>query len=401
VNADHIRSLLDSYVHGGPFPGIMVGMFDTKGKELMVHSARKSDRDMMYNRNTLFRVHSLTKPITAIAALILMERGKLSLDDEISQYLPMFQNMEVFVEGDVNNYSTQRAAAPITVRHLLTHTSGISYSVGIKAVDKIMRVKLGNVAHISEFNNRPPSDFADAVAKSPLLFQPGSAFEYGANFEILGQVLEIAAGMKFEDFVQREIFDPLGMADSTFNVPPERHGTIAPSTEFQLGHRVRPAKLPLFHLTACDPIYYAGYGLYTSLADYSKLVSLLMGEGELHGVRLISRENTIAMVSNQLPNGADISELTDIKGVLEADSGGFGHGYGLSVMINPSVALGGGLSSSREFGWSGISSCFFYADPVHDHSLILLSASLPINTYPIRAQLRYLGHRMVADMKNR
>lgn len=398
VNESHIKVLIDSYVHTGLYPGLIVGVFDDTGKEVLVHSARCSDSEQLYDKqSTMFRVHSITKPLTTISLMILEERGLLSLSDNISKYLPELTNMTVLVKGSVGDYETTPAVTPLTFTHLLTHTSGTTYGFGRRPIDKIFLHKLGDLNHWSEFGHRSAAEFLQAVASSPLLFQPGTGWEYGINYELLGIVIERASGRPYKDFVQTEIFDRIGMKDSTFSVPDHLHNCVPPATDFVAGYRTCPSVEPWLHQTEYGPVFHSGLGMFTTLSDYSRLVTLLLNKGALDGVRLISETNALRMTANQLPNGADVADLTAVRGILEVDTGGFGFGFSIYSIIDPQNVPGGSLSSVGEFGFNGIASCWFYADREHKHSVILFSAIQPTNIYPIRAQLRYLVHRMMQD----
>lgn len=388
-----LRKGIDCWVKGGPYPGIVAGIYDESGKEIFYHEVNKdSYASVKQNRETIYRLHSMTKPITATAAMILVERGILSEEDEISKWIPEFANTRVYCGGKVENYQTEAQSEPIRIKHLMTHTSGIPFVLyGSKVPDVVMRKRFG-VSFLSAYREFTSEEYCHNLAQGPLLFQPNSGFEYSLGFEVLGHIMEIETKMRLDEFLKKEIFIPLGMVDTDFYVPPEKIHRLVDFTQLQKGHVCQISPIPESERSVNAANLNGGTGLNSTLTDYRRLALMLMNGGELDGVRVLQPSSVAKMTTNQLPDGKDASELTDLRGILEIDVGGFGYGYGMSVVTKPEVALGGELCIKGEFGWGGLSSSWFFVDPVRKYYFLCFTQLMPSNAYPIRAQLRYLTH---------
>ena len=391
----HLSSSIDCWVKAGPYPFAVCGMYDAAGNELFQHVSNKDNSKHSVDKDSIFRLYSMTKPFTAVATMMLVERGLLSLDDEVCKWIPAFKDTPVYTGGDVNNYSTEPLRVPLTIRHLLIHATGLPFIVfGQKNIEKI--IQKGMKEHYTTgYRNYTNAELCEQFAKGPLCFQPGSGFEYGLNFEILGHILELASGRPLQELFQKEILTPLKLEDTSFFLPSEKLHRLAAFHFSEAGHISKcytQERFPEIARHELPPLVSGGSGLNSTLHDYSRFARFLMRGGELDGVRLLSKESIDAMTSNQLLNGADVSELSPDRGAYEVDVGGFGYGYGVSVVINPAAGLGCQLSSVGEFGWGGLGSTFFYVDPVRQYTLVLMSSLMPSNKYPFRAQLRYLSH---------
>lgn len=400
---EHLRSLVDTWVHGYTHPGALVGMYGKNGKELFYHVNNSSKKGFCegaeavgYQRDTIFRIYSMTKPITGVAAMILIERGLLSLDDELSKWIPAFKDTQVYVSGDVDSLVTEPPTQPLTIYHLMTHTSGIVYALFGKTVsDKILAMKIG-ADLMNLMRNTPLSALCDMVATTPLMFQPGTGFEYGLNLDVLGHIIELASGMKLNEFFHNEIFAPLGMVDTDFYVPADKMHRLAKCYEQVPGMCFKQSMQPVRNALFGEmPINLAGGGgLVSTLSDYSKFSTCLLNQGAIVGTdkRILRAESVAQMTRNVLPNGADIHDITKGPGFLEVEGGGFGFGLTMYVVTDPDTAQGATLSGRGEYGWGGFASTAFFVDPVYEVSCILMTQLTPSNVYPIRSHLRYLSH---------
>jgi CubicO group peptidase (beta-lactamase class C family) len=271
---------------------------------------------------------------------------------------------------------------------------------GQTAPDKVLAKNLGPDL-LTGLRNTTLADLSEKVARSPLKFQPGTGFEYGLNLDILGYIIELASGLKLDDFFRKEIFEPLGMVDTDFFCPPEKFHRMAKCYEHAPGMSFKRSLQPTRNeLWGEKPVNLAGGGgLVSTIGDYSKFTTCLLNQGAIPGTdkRILRAESVAHMTRNVLPNGADIHELARSPGFLEVDGGGFGFGLSMYVLTDPHVAQGGILSGRGEFGWGGFASTSFFVDPVYKMSCILMTQLTPSNAYPIRAHLRYMSHWALQD----
>jgi CubicO group peptidase (beta-lactamase class C family) len=398
----HLKSWIDTWVASQSIPGMMVGIFDRDGKELFYHAADNSHRNKphtpdhnmkAYTRDTLFRIYSMTKPITTVAAMILLERGLLSLDDELSKYIPSFQHVQVFVRGTVEEPVTESLQVPITIQHLLSHTSGITYGFfGATVPDLILRKNNGeDYKHWFHFTEL--SELCEQVAKTPLLFQPGKHFHYGLGTDILGRVIEIVSGNSLDVFFQEEIFNRLEMFDTFFQVPEDKVHRLAEVFEVAIGQSYSVSKNPERDRLSKPILLTGGGGLVSTLDDYAKFSCMLLNQGAYNGVRVLKEETVKMMTVNHLAHDGDLAQLSYDHSFSEVVGPGYGFGYGFSVLRDPTVGKGCELSGKGEYGWGGVAGTNFHNDPENNLSIIFLTSMIPgAAVYPIRAQLRYLGH---------
>ena len=400
---EHLSCLIDTWVNGNTHPGAVVGMYNAAGEEIFYHEANspkegfcEGENAVGYKRDTIFRIYSMTKPITAVAAMILVERGLLSVEDEVAKWIPAFKNTQVYVSGDAENPVMEPVKTPLTIYHLLTHTSGIVYALFGKTVCDQILVKNIGADILSGMRNTPLSELCDMIARTPLKFQPGTGFEYALNLDVLGHIIELASGCKLNDFFHTEIFQPLGMVDTDFYVPADKFHRLAKCYEQAPGLGFKQSLQPVRNeLFGEKPINLAGGGgLLSTLADYARFSTCLLNNGAIVGTekRILSAQSVAKMSSNVLPEGKDIADLTVGPGFLEVEGGGYGFGYAMSVITNPKAAGGGILSGHGEYGWGGFASTFFYVDPVYQVSCVLMTQLTPSNAYPIRSHLRYMSH---------
>ena len=369
---DAESALAKRYVAEGKVPGIviLVGRDEpgggstvsivTEGRVADEPAAHKADID------SLWRVYSMTKPITGIAAMILVEEGKLKLDQPISDFIPAFKDMKVLVDPS-KDLTTRPAKNPITVRNLLTHTAGLGYNIITKGPLLDEYNKLGiNPAQVNTQMEvqmaqlRPDSleEFANRTASLPLIAEPGTKWSYSIGLDILGRVIEVASGMPFDQFVNTRIFKPLKMEQSYWTVPADKVANFASNYVFMGATRVvaDPAASSIYLKKPEFP--YGGAGLVMSARDYDRFLHMLLNGGTLDGARILKPATVAVAMSNLLPAGADTSILNETA----KDTGAqMGFGAGGSVYLSD-VAGGPGKGT---FGWGGAAGTFAWADPVH------------------------------------
>ena len=378
-----MRRWLDS----GRLPGLAVAVvrndrlawFETCGR-------RDVEADRPVEPDTIYRMYSMTKPITTVAALMLYEEGRFQLDDPIANWIPAFAGTRVFAGGDADAFETEPLARPITVHDLMTHTSGLTYAFLCEhPVDALYR------RHGIDFNANlgPLGNLAEATASQPLAFQPGARWNYGVSTDILGRLVEIWSGRPLDAFLAERIFAPLGMGDTGFHVPEGESDRFASNyTRSEEGELalVDAARESRFLRPAAT--LSGGGGLVSTAADYLRFARMLRGRGALGDVRLLGRKTVEHMTANQLPG--DLADMGQ-PAFSETPFTGVGFGLGVSVMLDPARARI--VGSPGEYAWGGMASTAFWVDPAEDLVVLLLTQLSPSSTYPIRRELRVLTYQ--------
>lgn len=341
--------------------------------------------------HTIFRIYSMTKPVTSLAAMMLFEEGKLRLDHEVSRFIPEFADVQVFDGGNREDYTTRAPDRPMTILDLFTHTSGITYGFLMQdEPDAIYRKhKIGAPTEtLLEMSQR--------IAKLPLSFSPGTQWGYGHSIDVLGAIVEIVAGQPLDEFFRERIFGPLGMDDTDFWVPENKIDRLMacynkhPLTgEISMSDAAgKESKL----YSKRPKLLNAGGGLASTVRDYHRFCLMLMRGGTLDGARIISPKTWEFMRQNHLPDGKTIKEMGD-KTFSEARMEGNGFGLGGSVLTDPVASMQ--PSSLGNFSWGGLASTFFWIDPEEEMVVIQATQMIPSGTYPIRPQLQQLVYAAV------
>lgn len=343
------------------------------------------------NQDTIFRIYSMTKPITSLAAMMLFERGDLRLDHNVSRYIPEFANTQVFDGGTHNDYKTRAPEREITVLDLFTHTSGITYGFLMQGeVDALYRKE--KIGHPHE----TLLEQAKRIAALPLVFSPGTSWRYGHSIDVLGAIVEVVSGQPLDEFFRENIFGPLAMNDTDFWVPADKidrlmtcyqkdpiTGEVTVSDEGGAASKAYSQRPTLLN---------GGGGLVSTLRDYHRFALCLMRGGTLDGTRLISPKTFEFMRQNHLPGGQTMKDMGD-ETFSEARMDGNGFGLGGSVLVDPVANMQPGSEGS--YSWGGLASTFFWIDP--EEELIALQATqmIPSSTYPIRPQLQQLTYAAI------
>lgn len=395
VRAAHLKTWADSWVQTEALPGIMMGIYGENGEELFFHAVDNvKNGSQKYTKDALFRIYSMTKPITTVAFLILVERGIISVEDEVSKWIPAFADAKVCIGGTAEDPVTEPLAETLRIVHLLTHTSGISYGFfGNNISDQIIRKKL-DPDWQQWFHHTPLETLCQAIAETPLCFQPGTKYHYGLSTDVLGRIVEVASQKPLDEFFQENIFNPLQMRDTYFQVPEseayrlvEIH-EIAPGQTYKLSTNAERDRLAKRVLLA------GGGGLVSTIVDYSKFATfLLRGGTSTDGVRLLSTESVNAMRGNSLAGNADLAAFSFEKGFSESLGPGYGFGYNVSIVMDPAGVRGGKLSPPGEYGWGGVAGTTFAIDVVNKRTSIFFTQLVGgAMAYPIRPPFRWLSH---------
>jgi CubicO group peptidase (beta-lactamase class C family) len=327
--------------------------------DLQTYGYRDIGRKLPMDKDTICRIWSMTKVITSVAAMMLVEEGKLTLAEPVSKHVPELKQMRVLTGGTADAPVLTDAARQITVKHLLTHTSGLTYTWGNDPVPELYR-------RVKIFEAPSLKAFIAKVASVPLLAQPGEKYNYGINTDVLGYVVEVASGMPFDKFVQSRILTPLGMNDTHWVVPEEKLSRLAKT------YTVKDGKLgetSLDDVAVPAGVPYGGMGLYSTIGDYARFGQMLLNGGQLNGVRLLSRKTVELMTGNH---------LSTLKVPSIDPNGGYGFGLGGSVRLE--VAKGNAPGSTGQFGWDGAASTSFRMDPKEKLVTVLFQQYMPFDS---------------------
>jgi CubicO group peptidase (beta-lactamase class C family) len=383
------------YVDAGLLPGwlILVSRGD-RIVHLSTNGRRDVEADLPVELDTRFRIFSMTKPVTSVAAMMLYEEGAFQLKDPVSKYIPSFEDLRVYRSGSALAPETWQATEPVRIWHLLTHTAGLTYGFHhAHPVDSMYR------AAGFEWTIPPGMDLAaccDAWAGIPLLFQPGSEWNYSVASDVLGRVVEVASGQSLDRFFAERIFRPLGMNDTAFWISDDASAkNLAALYVPQPGTR-RAMRYDALGDVALRPpgALLGGQGLVSTAADYHRFTRMLLGGGALEGTRLLGTRTLRYMTRNHLPGNADL-EAFGRPLFSETTFDGVGFGLGFSVVIDP--VANKVPSSVGEFAWGGAASTAFWVDPVERITAIFLTQLMPSSTHPLRPELRQLVYQALVD----
>ena len=389
-----IDSYFEQYVDDGRLPGFQL-IVSRRGEVVHHHlyGMRDIEASLPVEHDTLWRIYSMTKPITSVALMMLVEEGKLLLTDPVSNYIPSFGSSRVWRSGSVVKPVTEPITETMLVWHLLTHTAGLTYGFLYQSpVDDIYR-RAGYEWGVPKDTSLAQA--CDAWAALPLLFQPGTEWNYSVATDVVGRLVEVVSGRTLEQFFDERILTPLGMHDTGFFAPEDKHHRLAalyqpdPSTK-------RAKRLEMMGKAAARrPTFLSGGGGLVSTAyDYDRFMRMLANGGELDGVRLLSPRTIDQMTTNHLPGGND---LTEFGRPLDAETtyDGVGFGLGFSVLVDPPKAKVHG--SQGDFGWGGAASTTFWIDRRQQLSAAFYTQLLPSSTWPIRPYFKNLVHQAIVD----
>ncbi len=391
---------LARWVDDGQLPGFLVTVA-RHGKLVHVgrYGSRNVEEGLPVETDTRWRIYSMTKPVTSVAAMMLYEEGAFELGDPITKWLPEFAETRVYVAGSAQKPVTAPQMEPIRVRHLLTHTSGLTYGFHhAHPVDAMYRAR----GH--EWGTPPGADSADVCrqwASVPLVFQPGSEWNYGVSTDVLGRLVEVISGLPLDEFFEQRIFAPLGMRNTSFGlreddeleslarlyaaVPGQPGGAatgFAPLDAMGVAAHSKPAFLS------------GGGGLVSTAGDYLRFTELLRRGGSYDGGRLLGSRTIAHMTRNHLPGNQDLESFGRPL-FAETPLRGVGFGLGFSMVIDP--VRYGVVSSVGDYSWGGAASTAFYVDPVEEVTVGFFTQLLPSSTLPIRNYLRALVNQALVD----
>jgi CubicO group peptidase (beta-lactamase class C family) len=382
---ERLRKRMHEFVTDGKHAGVVL-LIARNGRivELRTFGMRDREQKLRMEEDTIFRIYSMSKVITTVAAMILHEEGRLKLDDPISKYLPGFAKPKVMMGGTVKAPVLVAARKPITVKQLLTHTSGYIYGFGKEPIDRIY--------NDSKLLQAPTmAAFLERAAKMPLVQQPGQSFRYGIGIDLLGAVVEKVSGQTLDAFIESRITGPLGMKASGFSVPAEKRARVAKvyttGKDGQLTEleRITPGDIP-YPDEQGRLFPSGGGGMFSTIGDYARFGQMLLNGGELDGVRILGRKTVELMEANQL---SGLSRET-------VDSNDY-DGFGLGGSVRVSLARSSRLGSVGQYGWSGAATTDFKIDPTEHLMTLVFTQHFPFNEHDLFWHVSTLTYAALVD----
>jgi len=380
---ERLTQTLDGYVEDGRLAG-GVALVARRGQIAYLHAFGKRDRESnaAMTPDTMFRIASQTKAIVSTAVMMLQEEGALLISDPVGNYLPEFRQTTVAVPREKGGYDVVPARRPITIRDLLTHTSGFGYGTGV-AADRWQRE--GIQGWYFADRNEPIAETVKRIAALPADAQPGERWIYGYNTDILGALVERVSGQPLDRFLEERIFRPLGMTDTHFYVPQSKRDRLATVYAASGNGIVRAEGAGVngqgAYVDGPRKSFSGGAGLVSTATDYARFLQMLLNGGELDGVRLLSRKSVELMTVDHL---GDITFRP-------------GQGFGLGFSIVEDLGLRGVPGSVGEFGWGGAYHSTYWVDPAEELVVVYLTQLLPSGDIDDHDKLRALVYQAIVD----
>lgn len=374
---ERVNQLMAKYVDAEKIAGA-ISMVARNGKVVHFESYGKSNMatgDPM-TLDTIVRIYSMSKPITSVAMMMLYEEGTFQLDDPVDKYIPAFSNQSVYVEGTAANPVLAPVKNKMTIRHLLTHTSGLSYGIFSNTpVDSLYRKSTGG----TWWKNQQV--MSETLGEMPLLFEPGERWHYSLATDVLGYLVEVLSGQSFDSFLQERIFDPLKMVDTGFYVPAEKIARFSANHGINADGSLLVVDAPATgQFSKKGEFLSGGGGLVSTASDYIRFAQMLLNKGELDGVRLLGRKTVEYMT------------IDHISGV---HAPGYGFGLGFSVRLDDMAP--GVIGTPGTYGWNGAANTHYFADPEENLIGIFLTQLMPYGRYPILPDFRVALYQSLVE----
>lgn len=387
------QHLMKRYIEPGKIAGALT-LISRRGKIAYFSPVGMMDieRNRVMAEDTIFRIYSMTKPITSVAMMMLYEQGLFQLTDPVYKFIPEWRNLSVYVTGNYPAFLTKPADRDMTIRDLFTHTSGLTYGLMQRtnldaAYRKLLIGEIGADITLREM--------VEKLAFLPLEFSPGEFWNYSVSTDVLGYLIQVIAGKSFDDYLKTQIFEPLGMVDTGFYVPEEKLERFAANytrnTEKQRTLMDDPKK-SLFAKPAT--FLSGGGGLVSTALDYLRFCQMLLNGGELDGARILGRKTIELMTMNHLPDGRDMADMS-VSSFTQVAPEGSGFGLGFSIILDPVQT--GVIGSTGEYSWGGAASTAFWIDPAEELIVIFLTQFMPNATFNFRNQLKALIYPSLLD----
>lgn len=352
---------------------------------------RDLERNTEVSHDTMFRIYSMSKPITSVAMMQLYERGKFALTDPVHRFIPEWKNLQVYKAGFFPVFQTIPCLNAMTVRDLLMHTSGLTYDF-LRAgnVDSAYRrLKLGRFEE-----GYTLKDMIQELAALPLAYQPGESWNYSFSTDVLGYLIEQMSGMNLDDYLRENIFEPLEMHDTAFNIVPEKESRLASCYNRNVKKTLALQDDGQDSAYKNRTFFSGGGGLISTMSDYYQFCNMLLNGGKLNGKRILGPRTLAYMHKNHLPGGKDMSNFA--TGTF-SETAYEGMGFGLGFATKIDHAQSANLGSEGEYFWGGAASTIFWIDPKEELVVIFMTQFMPSSTFNFRGQLQSLIYPALLD----
>ncbi|MBB4631909.1 serine hydrolase domain-containing protein [Sphingosinicella soli] len=383
------------YVASGKIPGSLT-LVARRGEiaHLGVRGLADRERGTPLAEDTIFRIYSMTKPITSVAFMMLVEEGRIALDDPVHLHIPEWRDLRVYAGGDETaGFETTAPARPMLVIDLLRHTAGLTYGFQNRTdVDAAYRTRgIGEIEKGAITLDR----MIAGLAGLPLEFSPGEKWNYSVATDVLGYLIERISGQAFEDYLRERLLTPLGMVDTDFQVRAGAEHPLAACYALTPSGRTILQDDPALSSFLKPPAFVSGGGgLVGTAQDYLKFAQMLLSGGAADGRRYISRKTLDLMTANHLPGGVDLPALS-VSLFSEANYNGIGFGLGFATTMDPAKTMIAG--SAGDYFWGGAASTAFWIDPVEDLICIFMTQLIPSSSYPVRRELKTMVYAAIED----
>ncbi len=392
-----IAEHLQRYIDAGKLAGTLT-LVARRGKVAYFEAQGhlEIERKRPVTHDSIFRIYSMTKPITSVGLMMLYEQGRFQLDDPVHKFIPSWRNLAVYAGGNHPNWKTSPVERPMTVRDLLSHTSGLTYGFMERTnVDAAYRkLAIGD-------RTRPGytvKDMIDTLATLPLEFSPGTRWNYSVATDVCGHLIEVISGQRLDAYLREHVLQPLGMSDTSFVVTDDKQSRFAANYERQADDAPRLIDDPAKSVYRDCSFFSGGGGLVSTAGDYFRFTSMLLNRGELDGIRLLGRKTVELMTMNHLPKGQELTDLAQAGAFTETAYGGMGFGLGFSVMQSPVRAQISGTPG--EYAWGGAASTAFWVDPGEELVVVFMTQLMQMTSrtpYPLRRELRALTYSALIE----
>jgi CubicO group peptidase (beta-lactamase class C family) len=348
--------------------------------------------------DAIFRIYSMTKPITSVALMSLYERGYFQLNDPVSRFFPSWKSQRVWVSGQGAEMVTEAPTRPVSMRDMLCHTGGLTYGsalVALGAPDSGHPVdKAYAEVGVRRDDGETLTDFMDKLARVPLRYQPGERWMYSLSTDVCGALVEKISGQRFDRYLQEAIFDPLGMTDTGFSVPADKVDRFCTNYRRGADKSLKLLDAPANSGYLKEPAFFSGGGgLVSTTEDYMRFCDMLRRGGELEGARILGPRTIEMMHRNHLKDGQDLTQMA-IGGFSETANEGVGFGLGFATTIDG--VRNGGLGEG-DYYWGGAASTIFWVDPVEDLTVVFMTQLMPSGAFNFRGQLKSIVHSSIVD----
>ncbi len=386
--------LLSRYIERGKIAGC-VTLIARRGEIAHLSAMGMLDRELGLPMSTdaIFRIYSMSKPITSVAMMQLHERGLFQFTDPVSRFIPQWRDLQVWVGGEYPDYVTRPPDRPMTIRDLLLHQSGLTYGFqgGPVEVGYFER----EVYRAGTMRGRDLRSMIDRLAELPLKFSPGEHWNYGLSTDVCGHLVEMISGQGFDEYLKQQIFEPLGMVDTSFHVPAEQHHRLAANYELGPDGELRQTDLFGADEFLEPPTFLSGGGgLVSTTEDYWRFCQMMLNRGELDGVRILGPKTVELMTMNHLPANQQLS--AHALGTW-ADAANDGVGFGLGFAMALDLASVQNVGSVGEYWWEGSASTIFWIDPVEDMIVVFMTQFMPSDAHHFRNEIKQILYPGILD----